>query len=68
MFDKKNPLNTFCSLVLLIFAFAIILTGCTPAGPSALLKGKKQLDKGNVADALTQFERATKLMPTNATP
>ena len=49
-----------------MFAVALLLTGCTPAGPSALLKGKKYLDTGNVADALTQFERATKLMPTNA--
>lgn len=66
MFDKKNPLNPFCSAAFIILALAIMISGCTPAGPSALLKGKKYLDNGNLAGALTQFDRATKLLPTNA--
>src|ERR1039457_1442463 len=48
------------------FALALLLSGCTPAGPRALLKGKKYLDRGNVADAVTQFRRATTLLATNA--
>ncbi len=66
MFDKKNPNYLFCGAAFVFLALAILITGCTPAGPSALLKGKKYLDNGNVADALTQFERATQLLPTNA--
>ncbi len=69
MFDKKNPVvpvNSFGGALLFILSLAWLLTGCTPAGPSALLKGKKQLDNGKVTEALVQFERATKLLPTNA--
>jgi tetratricopeptide (TPR) repeat protein len=66
MFDKKNPVNPFCGAGVLIFALALLFSGCTPAGPNALLKGKKYFDNGNLAAALAQFERATKLMPTNA--
>ena len=47
-------------------ALALALSGCTPAGPRALLKGKKYLDRGDVADAVTQFKRATTLLATNA--
>jgi tetratricopeptide (TPR) repeat protein len=47
-------------------ALALLLSGCTPAGPRALLKGKKYLDRGNVAEAVTQFKRATTLLATNA--
>jgi Flp pilus assembly protein TadD len=51
-----------------IFALALVLlvAGCTPAGPRALLKGKKYLDRGDIADAVTQFKRATTLLATNA--
>jgi tetratricopeptide (TPR) repeat protein len=49
-----------------IFALALTLSGCTPAGPRALLKGKKCLDRGDVAAAVTQLKRATTLMATNA--
>ncbi len=66
MFDKKNPLNQFCGATCFILAVAMLLSGCTPAGPSALLKGKKYLDNGNLTEALAQFDRATKIMPTNA--
>ena len=66
MFDKKNPFNLFCGAASVFLALAILLSGCTPAGPSALLKGKKYLDNGNLTAALAQFERATKLLPTNA--
>jgi tetratricopeptide (TPR) repeat protein len=50
------------------FALALMLlfSGCTPAGPRALLKGKKYLDHGDVAAAVTQFKRATTLLATNA--
>jgi Flp pilus assembly protein TadD len=50
----------------LLFALALLLSGCTPAGPRALLKGKKCLERGEIAQAVTQFKRATSLLPTNA--
>ncbi len=45
---------------------AVLISGCTPPGPRALLKGKKWLDAGRYADAIVQFETATSLMDTNA--
>jgi tetratricopeptide (TPR) repeat protein len=49
-----------------VLALALLLSGCTPAGPRALLKGKKYLDRGDVASAVTELRRATTLMATNA--
>ncbi len=51
---------------ILVLALALLIGGCTPAGPRALLKGKKYLDRGDVADAVTQLKRATTLLATNA--
>jgi len=45
---------------------ALVLAGCTPSGPRALLKGKKFLDQGDTAEAVAQLQRATTLMPANA--
>ncbi len=47
-------------------ALAVILAGCTPAGPRALLSGKKLLDHGDFAAATTQLKTATTLLATNA--
>lgn len=52
--------------VFFFLALALLLSGCTPAGPRALLKGKKYLDRGDVADAVAQLKRATTLLATNA--
>ena len=52
--------------VFFVLALALLLSGCTPAGPRALLKGKKCLERGDVAAAVTQFKRATALLATNA--
>jgi tetratricopeptide (TPR) repeat protein len=49
-----------------MMALALLLAGCTPAGPRALLKGKKCLDHGDVSSAVTQLKRATTLLATNA--
>jgi tetratricopeptide (TPR) repeat protein len=48
------------------FALTMLLAGCTPAGPRALLKGKKYLDRGDYAAAVAQFKTATTLLATNA--
>src|ERR1039457_4252420 len=62
MLAKINSIRgTFFFLTL-----ALLLSGCTPAGPRALLKGKKYLDRGDVTDAVAQFKKATTLLTTNA--
>jgi tetratricopeptide (TPR) repeat protein len=62
MSAKKNPV---CSAVLFL-ALVLALAGCTPAGPRALLKGKKYLDRGDYADAVAELKTATELLATNA--
>lgn len=49
-----------------IVALTLFVAGCTPAGPRALLKGKKYLDRGAYADAVEQLKTATTLLATNA--
>ena len=58
-------INSVYALIFL-FAFALVLSGCTPAGPRALLQGKRELDAGNDAAAAEQFRLATSLLVTNA--
>jgi tetratricopeptide (TPR) repeat protein len=58
-------INSIRGAVLLL-ALALFLSGCTPAGPRALLKGKKNLDRGDYADAVAEFKIATEILATNA--
>src|SRR5665213_883461 len=58
-------INSVCGAVF-VLALALALAGCTPAGPRALLNGKKYLDRGDVADAVAQLKQATTLLATNA--
>ena len=51
---------------LLFLALAIFISGCSPSGPHALLKGKKLLDRGDYAGAVAQLKTATSLLATNA--
>ncbi len=44
----------------------LVGAGCTPAGPRALLKGKKYLDRGDYTAAVAQLQTATTLLATNA--
>lgn len=64
MLAKKNRMPTWILSGLLL---ALCLTGCTPAGPRALLKGKKLLDSGDYTGAMAEFRTATTLLPANAT-
>jgi Flp pilus assembly protein TadD len=45
---------------------ALLLSGCTPPGPRALLDGKKLLDRGDFSDAIAKLQTAATLMPTNS--
>ena len=50
------------AVLLLITAFA----GCTPAGPRALLDGKRLMEQGKYEAAVERLKTATELMDTNA--
>jgi len=62
MLAKKN---SFLGAILFV-ALTLVIAGCTPAGPRALLKGKKYLDRGEYAAAVEQLKTATGLLATNA--
>jgi len=49
-----------------LLALVLAISGCTPAGPRALLKGKKYLDRGDYTGAVAQLKIATDLLATNA--
>jgi len=47
-------------------ALVLLLAGCTPPGPRALLAGRRLLEDGHYPQAVEQLTLATKLMATNA--
>src|SRR5208282_4024698 len=63
MLATKNRI--WCGAIFLL-ALAIFISGCSPSGPHALLKGKKFLDRGDYAGAVAQLKIATSLLATNA--
>jgi tetratricopeptide (TPR) repeat protein len=58
-------INSVWSATILL-ALVLAISGCTPAGPRALLKGKKYLDRGDYTGAVAQLKIATDLLATNA--
>jgi tetratricopeptide (TPR) repeat protein len=63
MLAKKKRIR--CGTIIFL-TLALFITGCTPPGPRALLKGKKLLERGDYAAAVAQFKTATTLLPANA--
>ena len=63
MLAKKNRIH---SGAIAIVALVLFLSGCTPPGPRALLRGKKLLERGDYAAAVAELKTATALLPTNA--
>jgi tetratricopeptide (TPR) repeat protein len=61
-----SPFSILHSGLFVLAAIALFVAGCSPSGPRALLKGKKLLDRGDYAGAVTQFKTATTLLVTNA--
>ena len=51
---------------LLVLTLAVLLAGCSPPGPRALLRGKKLLDQGRYPEAAVELKIATSLLGTNA--
>ena len=60
------PSSIFHLRFLLLLTLALLIAGCTPPGPRALLKGKKLLERGDYAAAVGELKTATTLLPTNA--
>jgi tetratricopeptide (TPR) repeat protein len=52
--------------LLVSVGLVLFLAGCTPAGPRAVLEGKRLFERGDYAEAAEQLRAATRLMPTNA--
>src|SRR5262245_46417230 len=50
----------------LFLPIALLLAGCTPPGPRALLDGKRQIERGSYLQAVEQLKPATALLPGNA--
>src|SRR2546427_465543 len=44
----------------------LLLTGCTPAGPRALLEGQRLVEQGKYPQAVKKLRTATALLGTNA--
>jgi tetratricopeptide (TPR) repeat protein len=55
-----------CRHAFILIAMALMICGCTPAGPRALLKGKEYFDQREFTEAATEFKIATTLLATNA--
>jgi len=66
MLAKKKSKNSFFRGMALIFALTMVLVGCMPAGPRALLKGRKSIERGDYAGAVSELKTATTLLATNA--
>jgi tetratricopeptide (TPR) repeat protein len=65
MLTNKKRFGDHLSFLIILFAVAV-LAGCTPAGPRALLEGKRLLEQGNYERAIEKLKLATSLLSTNA--
>jgi Flp pilus assembly protein TadD len=66
-FNPCNSFNLFNLFNASCVSFLILLvTGCTPAGPKALIQGEKLIDKAKYSQAIEKLKLATTLIPTNA--
>ena len=62
-FSPFNSSDLFNASLLLLLCVA---SGCTPAGPKALIQGEKLIDKRKYTQAIEKLKLATTLVPTNA--
>ncbi len=58
--------NCAAKFSVFFLALAIVITGCTPKGPRALLDGKKLVEQGRYPEAVAKLQIATSLIGTNA--
>jgi tetratricopeptide (TPR) repeat protein len=64
MVTNKN--EGWVSMSLLVVAALVLLCGCSPPGPRALLKGERLIREGKHEQAIQQLQTATRLLPKNA--
>src|SRR6266508_1807081 len=48
-----------------VLAVAVLLSGCTPSGPKALLRGERLIHDGKYAEANQKLSVAVQLLPDN---
>src|SRR4051794_4820472 len=65
MLTIKNCRALRAWLVFLLLV-SVSLTGCTPAGPRALLEGARLIREGNCQQAIIQSQMAAHLLPSYA--
>ena len=64
MVTNKN--EGWASVSILVLAVLMLVCGCTPPGPRALLKGERLIREGKYEQAIPQLQTATRLLPKNA--
>lgn len=64
MLATKNRAGREFQIFFLLLA--VLIAGCTPPGPRALLDGKRLLDEGKYPQAVERLKIATSLLTTNA--
>src|SRR5262249_52823323 len=62
---KSGRKERWCALILAL-SCVLFMSGCTPAGPGALLKGERLLREGKYEQALEKLLTATQLLPKEA--
>src|SRR6266542_808390 len=63
---SARPLTLLRAPCSVLLTLALLLAGCTPPGPRALLDGKQLLDEGKYLQAVEKLKIATSLLATNA--
>jgi Flp pilus assembly protein TadD len=66
MLTTRNPVSPRSLRLVAAFLAAVILSGCTPPGPKALLDGERLLQQGKPVDAIRRFRTAVEFLPGNA--
>ncbi len=62
----RPPMLTIKNRYAVFPAALLLLAGCMPPGPRALLDGKRLLERGKYTEAVERFQTATTLLATNA--
>src|SRR6266704_1404946 len=58
--------NSAAKSLILFLTAVILLAGCAPPGPRALLQGQRLLEQGKLPQAIEKLRQATALLGTNA--
>ena len=66
-FTLSNPSSPFTAgrVAAGVLLPVVLLSGCTPPGPRALLEGKRLIEQGKYSKAVEKLKRATSLIATN---